>query len=260
MKRRRANGTRAGLVRELVARGMRREDAERLAPKEDAVSPRRALTPQQLAAFNSAASKVRQPAIRAILLLLPVTGLRVAEACSLRLSAVDVNGRGKLRAEVLGKAKGGRPKLGPNGRGPHGERIVYDDQARVIEGRNIGRMVDAKGRAVKAPPHLRTIGLGGKGTRIVKEYVSRSRPRGGPDLVFVGAHGGRITTGMIQAACRAISAKVGFKVVPHQLRHSFATMKVHNGWDPHAVQAALGHGKPGSKRIPRVTLNYMDFR
>lgn len=38
-----------------------------------------------------------------------------------------------------------------------------------------------------------------------------------------------------------ISAKVGFKVMPHMLRHTHATQLLRDGWDPAFVQKRMGH-------------------
>jgi len=245
--------------------GMTREAAEKIAPRSEAqTSSRRALTPDELRKFNTATRYVKDPAVRTILLLLPLTGMRVAEACSLRLSAFVTTPSGKLRAEVLGKGKGGRPKIGKNGRGPNGERIVYDNRAKVVGGRNIGRMVDRAGKAVKAPPQLRTVPLGRHGTRLVMEYV-RHRPQSSLDRVFVGSRGGKVTPAMIQRACKAVARKAGLPgITPHFLRHSFVSQAVAKCWDLQRVREIIGHGKKDAQgrskpgRLPSVTLLYID--
>jgi integrase len=263
---RRTNGTRAALVKHMCACGYSAEDAERMAPKSEVqTSSRRALTPDELRRFQSAVRSVKDPAIRTILLLLPLTGMRVAEACSMRLSAVTEGGRrGNLRAEVLGKAKGGRPKIGKSGRGPNGERIVFDDKAKTIDGRNIGRMVDWQGRPVKAPPQKRTVPLGSHGTRLVTEYLQH-RPAAKLDRVFVGPKGGAITTGMVQAACKAVAKRAGVPgVTPHFLRHTFVSQAIAKCWDPQRVREIIGHGRKDAQgrslggRLPAVTLLYID--
>ena len=276
----RTNGTRKALVAHMVRCGYTRDDAERMAPKtERAESTRRALTPDELHRFTSAVRSspasgtgAIDPAVKAILLLLPVTGMRVAEACSMRLSAVAPGGKkGNLHAEVLGKAKGGRPRLGRNGLGPNGERIVYDNKAKTVIGKdgrskNIGRMVDRHGKPVKAPPQKRMVPLGKHGTRLVTEYVSRARPPSKLDRVFVGPRGGAITTAMVQAACRAVARRAGLgAVTPHVLRHTFTSQAIAKCWDPRRVREILGHGKKdaqgrstGSGRLPAVTLLYVD--
>lgn len=104
---RRQNGNREHLVKHLVTRcGMTREDADKIAPKKDVKSPRRALSPEQLKRFQAATRRlIKDPGIRTVLLLLPLTGMRIAEACNLPLSAFSETRRGRLKAEVLGKGE-----------------------------------------------------------------------------------------------------------------------------------------------------------
>jgi integrase/recombinase XerC len=207
------------LIALLVEQGYDPTDAERIAPKDDSVSPRRALGDADLGRFNAAARKLRDPALRAILLLLPVTGLRVSEVCGLRLDAFAatsranrVNNTPRVRARVVGK--GNKPREVPFGR---------------------------------------------RGTAILAEYLPQ-RSRSESVFLFVGPRGGRITPAMVQRATKRIGKQIGLpSLTPHVLRHQFATRAAVKGWDLHTLQAALGHGKAGSKRIPRVTLTYIDL-
>jgi len=266
----RRNGTRAALVQHMVKCGWDRETAERMAPRtERQDSTRRALTPQELAAFEREVRRsVEDPAIRTILRLLPLTGMRVNEACTMPLRTVQTAGRkGNLSAVVLGKAKGGRPKIGASGKGPNGERIVHDAKAKVINGRNIGRMVDRHGNPVKAPPQKRSVPLGRHGTALVQSYLS-SRPRSSLDRVFVGPKGGKITPAMIQKACKEVVRRAGLspKITPHFLRHAYVSQAIAKCWDPQRVREIIGHGKKdpvtgksvGRGRLPAVTLLYID--
>lgn len=280
----RQNGTRAALIAHMTSHGYSQQEAERIAPKSARQdSTRRALTPDELRRFRVVAEKLADPAIRCILLLLPLTGMRVAEACSLRLSAVQQGGkRGKLRAEVLGKAKGGistkgwtdgssRParrdangQISPNSRGPRGERVV-------VKAGGARQVVDAQGKPLKAPPQLRTVPLGSHGTRLVREYVEKYREKSrqssaSRDCVFVGPHGGKITTAMVQRACKAVVQKAGLQsgISPHWLRHSFVSQAIAKCWDPQRVREIIGHGKKDEQgrslggRLPAVTLLYID--
>ena len=106
----RRNGSREALVDHLVCTcGMDPADAERIAPKKDVNSPRRALSPDQLKRFEAEVRRrVSDPAVRTLLLLLPATGMRIGEACALRLDALEPTRRGRLRAGVVGK--GDKPR------------------------------------------------------------------------------------------------------------------------------------------------------
>lgn len=121
-RRLRRNGSRSALVDHLVCTcGMSPADAERIAPKKDVNSPRRALSPDQLQRFKATVRRVvPDPAVRSLLLLLPATGMRVGEACALSRDAIGETRRGRLRAGVVGK--GDKPRTVALGR--EGSRIV----------------------------------------------------------------------------------------------------------------------------------------
>lgn len=123
----RRNGSRAALVEHLVCTcGMSPEEAERVAPKKDVASPRRALSPEQLDRFEREVRRVKDPAIRTLLLLLPATGMRVGEACALSMAAFAETRRGRLKAGVIGK--GDKPRTVLMGR--RGSALVRDYIAR----------------------------------------------------------------------------------------------------------------------------------
>jgi hypothetical protein len=84
----RPNGQPQDVVRHLTTRcGVPIEVAERLVPNREGVedSPRTALTPDALDTYRRLVEReyADAPSLRAVLLLLPVTGLRVAEICNL---------------------------------------------------------------------------------------------------------------------------------------------------------------------------------
>jgi integrase len=124
----RRNGSRDALVKHLVCTcGMDERDAERIAPKKDVRSPRRALSPDQLRRFEGEVRRrVKDPALRTLLLLLPATGMRVGEACALSMAAFAETRRGRLKAGVVGK--GDKPRTVLMGR--RGSALVRDYIAR----------------------------------------------------------------------------------------------------------------------------------
>jgi integrase/recombinase XerC len=90
---RRRNPDRAGVVRHLTHTcGLDPREAERLIPKAaKGDTSRRALSDAQLAVYQRAVKReVDDPALRAVLLLLPRTGLRIAEITRLRRENIVV--------------------------------------------------------------------------------------------------------------------------------------------------------------------------
>ena len=107
--------------------------------------------------------------------------------------------------------------------------------------------------------YLRVFGKGGK-ERIVPvagmaahaldAYLKNGRPRLRPkkslrgvdtSAVFVNTRGGRISRQGVFVIVRSYGDRVGLKMHPHTLRHSFATHLLEGGADLRALQEMLGH-------------------
>ena len=95
---------RAAVKHYLVAQGYDEAEVQSLLPKARGRKARRrdALTSQQLALYHAAVEEIAQPHIRAILNLLPRTGLRIGEMCSLQLANIEQSG-GELYLFLRGK-------------------------------------------------------------------------------------------------------------------------------------------------------------
>jgi site-specific recombinase XerC len=103
----RTNGQPQDVVRHLVTKcGVHVDVAERLVPNREGVedSPRTALTPDALDRYRSLVHReyADEPVLRTVLLLLPLTGLRIAEICGLTTSNVHREGD-KISWTFLGK-------------------------------------------------------------------------------------------------------------------------------------------------------------
>ncbi|MSQ70886.1 MAG: tyrosine recombinase XerC [Betaproteobacteria bacterium] len=82
--------------------------------------------------------------------------------------------------------------------------------------------------------------------------------RPGCEALFVGAHGRRISGGVVrqQLARWARQAGLGVHVHPHMLRHSFATHLLQSSGDLRAVQELLGHASISTTQV----YTHLDFQ
>lgn len=132
--------------------------------------------------------------IRTILLLLPLTGLRIQEACQLRVSDVIV--------------RDGARGLFIRGKGRH-ERFVplLPEAVELLDGYGVIALVASWGA--------------------------------GADYLFPGRAGGHVRPDSVRARLRELRARR--EVIPHVLRHTFATRCLHGGMPLPTLQRILGH-------------------
>lgn len=174
----------------LMATGVDEFDADRALakPKGKAVVAREALSDAQLAQYNAAVERLSEP-YRTLLLLLPLTGLRISEMCALRVSDV-VRFQNDWTLRVLGKG--------------------------------------GKTRNVPLPEAAK---------RVLTAFLRRESPSG---ALFEGTRG-PVSAQSARAALHSVLTGELSHVVPHQLRHTYATRLSDRGGDLRHVQVLLGH-------------------
>ena len=86
--------------------GLSEEEVDSLLPKLKGKKGkiRRGLTPQQVQAYYIAVQSIHDP-VRTILLLIPLTGLRISEICQLRTSDIEQVGNHRLILRFAGKGE-----------------------------------------------------------------------------------------------------------------------------------------------------------
>lgn len=180
-------------------------------------------------------------------LLLWGSGLRLLEALRLRVKDLDFE---RLEIRVWeGKGSRSRVTMLP-------ERSVAGLRARIAETARVHRADLAEGFGEAELPRA----------------LARKYPRAGysPEWQFVfgadrrstcprtgrmGRHHVFPTTIQRKVAAAARAARIGKRVTPHALRHSFATALLENGYDIRTVQELLGHRSLNTTMIYTHVLN-----
>jgi integrase/recombinase XerD len=113
----------------------------------------------------------------------------------------------------------------------------------------------------------RLVPMGAEAQRWTQEYLSIGRPehtrRRDSGRLFVNARGGPLSRQSLWVIVRraAKAARLGGRVSPHVLRHSFASHLLEGGADLRSVQAMLGHADIATTQIythlPSATLKRM---
>ena len=99
----------------------------------------------------------------------------------------------------------------------------------------------------------RIVLFGQKAKKVLERYLKEERPfraggksdsaKDGGSFLFLNYAGGKITTRSVQRICEMFRKflKIGRKLTPHKIRHSFATHLLNQGVDLRVVQELLGH-------------------
>lgn len=74
----------------------------------------------------------------------------------------------------------------------------------------------------------------------IRRYMA-SRKDISNDILFIGRDGTRLHPKSFQAALWRYGGRIGIRVTPHLLRHTFSRMYIMGGGDPFSLQQILGH-------------------
>jgi integrase len=194
---------RAALARYLTeTRRVPPAELEALLPSTRGLRPhgtRRALTEDELEAFFTQVDLMEESPEKAILLLLPQTGMRLNELCRLHRDQVQAR-RGGFRLTVTGKSR----------------------DARTVE-------------VLEGP------------AEVLRPYVTTADPWVFPNP---GKTGPILDVSVRRALCGydsrgkhypGVVDALNTRIVPHELRHSFATTLLRGGVDLKRISDALGH-------------------
>ena len=184
--------------------------------------------------------------MRSIVELLYGTGLRITEACSLRISDLDFD-----RRQIIvraGKGQKDRRVMMPAALiGPLSDRCRM---ARAVHGRDLAK---GAGYVAVCTELMHKVAGAERDFRwqfVFPSAVVRWDAEGRGSRSFV--HPGVVARAVREATARAGLSK---RVSPHTFRHSFATHLLEAGYDVRQVQTLLGHERLETTMIYTHVMN-----
>lgn len=86
----------------------------------------------------------------------------------------------------------------------------------------------------------RTLPLSAVCSEVLKRLISYKLPEW-PNYIFITSEGNKMNVGRWEKILEQASKRIGHKVTPYMLRHSFAIMFLRNGGNVFALQQEMGH-------------------
>lgn len=139
--------------------------------------------------------------------------------------------------------------------------LIYSSGLRLTELVNCDiEHIDWSNRVIKVTGKgnkTRLLPIGGKAYQALQTWLEKRPKNYDTDALFVSQQGRRISARNVQKRLEKLASKrLGRRVHPHMLRHSFATHLLESSADLRAVQELLGHADISTTQI----YTHLDFQ
>lgn len=157
-------------------------------------------------------------------------GLRVNEPLALRIRDVNL----KSSQFIIRRAKGGKDRVVPIPCSLSAEISAQMQIARTIWARDVAAQVPIKlpGRLAQKYPRSQ---FAWPWAWLFPQAAPCRDPRGGAIVRW------HMLDSCVQRAVRNSCRRLGLSILPHELRHGYATHCLNAGQNPRAIQQAMGH-------------------
>ncbi len=168
--------------------------------------------------------------VRLVVRLLYGCGLRVTEPLGLRIRDVDLTGS----RFIIRRAKGAKDRVVPIPCSVIGEIAAQIEMARAIWQRDLAAQVPIKLPGLLAKKYPRNQ-FSWQWAWLFPQAAPCVDPR---TKQIVRWH---MLESCVQRAVRNACRRLGLEILPHELRHGYATHCLNSGQNPRAIQQAMGH-------------------